>query len=125
MRDDQTFVKLLGLDCPAFTKLLRPFAKLFTQFDTECQPLRRKKIKSSVRLTSRSMTADGCLALALMFLSSEAEVKLLGVLFGLQEQRALKYIKMGLFLLKKVRSRTCITCITLLNLSFCGTVFIC
>ena len=81
MRGDQTFVELLGLDCPAFTKLLRPFAKLFTQFDTECQPLRRKKIKSSVRLTSRSMTADGCLALALMFLSSEAEVKLLGVLF--------------------------------------------
>jgi hypothetical protein len=36
------------------------------------------------------MTAEGCLALALMLLSSEAEVKLLGVLFGLQEQRALK-----------------------------------
>jgi hypothetical protein len=29
------------------------------------------------------MAAEGCLALALMFLSSEAEVKLLGVLFGL------------------------------------------
>jgi hypothetical protein len=56
--------------------------------DTECRPLRRKEIKSSVRLVSRAMTTEGCLALALMFLSSEAEVKLLGVLFGLQEQRA-------------------------------------
>ena len=63
---------------------------LFTQFGTECRLLRRKKIKSSVRLVSRAMTAEGCLVLALMFLSSEAEVKLLGVLFGLQEQRALK-----------------------------------
>jgi hypothetical protein len=49
------------------------------------------------------MTAEGCLALALMFLSSEAEVKLLGVLFGLQEQCALKYIEMSIFLSKNVR----------------------
>ena len=68
------------------------------------------------------MTAEGCLALALMFLSSEAEVKLLGVLFGLQEQRALKYIKMGIFLLKKVRGHSSLT---VFSLVFCGTVFIC
>ena len=68
------------------------------------------------------MTAEGCLALALMFLSSEAEVKLLGVLFGLQEQRALKYIKMSIFLSKKVRDHSSLA---VFSLAFCGTVFIC
>jgi hypothetical protein len=97
---------------------------LFTQFDTECRPLRRKKIMSSVRLASRAMTAEGCLALALMFLSSEAEVevKLLNVLFGLQEQCALKYIKVVIFLSKKVRGHSSLT---VFSLAFCGTVFIC
>jgi hypothetical protein len=74
MGGDQTFEKLLGLDRPAFTQLLRPFEALFTQFDMECQPPRRKKIRSSVRLNSLAMTAEGCLALALMFLSSGAEI---------------------------------------------------
>jgi hypothetical protein len=68
------------------------------------------------------MTAEGWLALALMFLSSEAEVKLLGVLFGLQEQRALKYTKMSIFLSKKVRDRPSLT---VFSLTFCGTIFIC
>ena len=68
------------------------------------------------------MAAEGWLALALMFLSSEAEVKLLGVLFGLQEQRALKYIKMSIFLSKKVRGHSPLTAF---SLAFCGTVFIC
>jgi hypothetical protein len=74
MGGDQTFVKPLGLDCLAFTQLLRPFAKLFIPNsirNANHSALRRKKTKSSVRLASRSMTADGCLALALMFLSSE------------------------------------------------------
>jgi hypothetical protein len=81
-----------------------------------------KKIKSSVRLVSRAMTAEGCLALALMFLSPEAEVKLLGVLFGLLEQRALKYIKMSISLSKKVRGHSALA---VFSPAFCGTVFIC
>jgi hypothetical protein len=68
------------------------------------------------------MTAGVCLALALMFLSLEAEVKLLGVLFGLQEQRALKYMEMSIFLSKKVRGHSSLP---VSSLAFCGTVFIC
>jgi hypothetical protein len=90
MGGDQTFVKPLGLDCPAFTQLLRPFAKLFTQFDTECQPLSTQAQEDQVLRSSGLSFHDSRRvpgACAHVSVVGRPEVKLLGVLFGLQEQR--------------------------------------
>jgi hypothetical protein len=100
-------VKLLNLNRAAFRKLLAPFSRQFRRYDIQGVKLVRKKI-ARARLTCRVMTAEGCLALALMWLSSTAKPKYLGLLFGINDVRSTKYIRLGMFLLKKV-SACCFT----------------
>ena len=57
---------------------------------------------TAVRKNRRVMTADGCLGLALMYLSSKSELKYIGLLFGINEVRARSYCRLGMKLLNKV-----------------------
>jgi hypothetical protein len=100
--DDRTMVKLLNLNRAAFHKLLAPFSRQFRRYDIHGVKLVRKKIAARARLNRRAMTAEGCLALTLMWLSSTAEPKYLGLLFGINDVRSTKYIRLGMFLLQKV-----------------------
>jgi hypothetical protein len=68
--DDRTVVKLLNLDRAAFGKLLVPFSRQFRRYDLQGMELVRKNIAARARLTRRVMTAEGCLALALMWLAA-------------------------------------------------------
>ena len=58
--------------------------------DTAGDLLVTKKNKTSSRLQSRKMSADGCLGIALMWLSSTCQTKYLGLIFGLNEHLAWK-----------------------------------
>ena len=100
--DSRSFVKLMMLDRPSFGKLLAPFSKLFASYGTDGRRLKRKRIRAAARMGSRKMTADGCLGLTLMWLASTCQIKFLGILFGLLEDRAAKYLQLGKKLLRKV-----------------------
>ena len=71
-----------------------------------------KKNKTSSRLQNRKISADGCLGITLMWLSSTCETKYLGVIFGVNEHLAWKYIRLGcglLFLVSSEKSqRVCL-----------------
>ena len=101
--DDRTLVKVVNLDRASFQLLLGPFSRQFKGRGVDGKVLKPKKIKARARLSRRKMTADGCLGLTLMWLSSMAEIKYLGLLFGLNEHCAWKYIRLGCHLLFKVR----------------------
>ena len=105
--DSRSFVKLMMIDRPAFNKLLMPFGKLFASYSTDGKRLRRKRIRAAARMGSRKMTAEGCLGLTLMWLASTCQLKFLGILFGLLEDRAAKYLQLGKKLLRKVRWYPC------------------
>ena len=107
--DDRTLVKLLNLHRAAFELLLTPFAREFHLRDTDGVLLVTKKNKTTSRPMSRKATADGCLAISLMWLSSTAEIKYLGLIFGLNERAAWKYIRLGCGLLFEVRSEIPLT----------------
>ena len=101
--DSRSFVKLMMIDRPSFDKLLAPFSKLFSAYGTDGRRLKRKRIRSAARMGSRKMTPDGCLGLTLMWLASTCQIKFLGILFGLLDDRAAKYLQLGKKLLRKVR----------------------
>ena len=99
---DELLVTLLALDRRSFDVLLSPFEREWRQRDSSGIKLRRKKLRASVRGNSRVMTADGCLGLTLMYLSSKSELKYIGLLFGINEVRARSYCRLGMKLLNKV-----------------------
>ena len=110
--DDRTLVKLINLDRPAFEKILPSFESEFRLRDTAGDLLVTKKNKTSSRLQNRKISADGCLGITLMWLSSTCETKYLGVIFGVNEHLAWKYIRLGcglLFLVSSEKSqRVCL-----------------
>ena len=99
---DELLVTLLSTHRRAFDALLTPFTREWRQRDACGKKLRRKKLRSSVRKNRRVMTADGCLGLTLMYLSSKSELKYIGLLFGINEVRARSYCRLGMKLLNKV-----------------------
>ena len=101
---DELLVTLLSIHRRAFDALLTPFtrAEAWRQRDACGKKLRRKKLRSSVGKNRRVMTADGCLGLTLMYLSSKSELKYIGLLFGINEVRARSYCRLGMVLLNKV-----------------------
>ena len=101
---DEMHVSLMNIDRRAFDMLLTPFEREWKRRDVWGNKLGRKKIKTAVRPGKRVMTADGCLALTLMYLSSRSELKMIGLLFGVNEHRARTYCELGMGLLNKVRT---------------------
>ena len=99
---DELLVTLLSIDRRAFDALLTPFTTEWRQRDACGKRLHRKKLRASVRKNRRVMTADGCLGLTLMYLSSKSELKYIGLLFGINEVRARSYCRLGMKLLNKV-----------------------
>ena len=101
---DEMLVSLTNLDRRSFEKLLKPVEREWKKYDVYGNKVGRKKLKPAVRPQRRVMTADGCMALTLMYLSSRSELKMIGLLFGVNELRARTYCELGMKLLNKVRT---------------------
>jgi hypothetical protein len=100
--DNRDFLHLLMIDRVSFESILPAFARKFAQYSADGRKLGRKRIKPSARLKSRKMTGDGCLGLTLMWMASTCQMKFLALIFGIREERATVYVKLGQKLLAKV-----------------------